>query len=165
MVVLCYCSPREIRDFLLGSLAWCLVHQHVVSKCWKKERMNEWSYKYYCLPHSQVSRSCKGREEGFRARDFTLTKDGRLTQHIFIEYLVLVAQMSPTLWTPWTVGHQALVSMEFSRQEYGVDFHALLQRIFPTQGLNLGLLNYRRILYHLNHQGSPLTRCKGLYKV
>ena len=29
------------------------------------------------------------------------------------------------------------------------------QGIFPTQGLNPGLLYYRQILYHLSHQGSP----------
>ena len=33
--------------------------------------------------------------------------------------------------------------------------HSLLQRIFPTQGSNLGLAHCRQILYHLNHQGSP----------
>ena len=32
-------------------------------------------------------------------------------------------------------------------------FHFLLQ-IFPTQGLNLGLLHCRQMLYHLSHQGS-----------
>ena len=31
--------------------------------------------------------------------------------------------------------------------------HSLLQRIFPTQGLNLGLPYCRQILYSLNHQG------------
>ena len=31
---------------------------------------------------------------------------------------VLVAQLCPTLATPWTVAHQAPLSMEFSRQEY-----------------------------------------------
>ena len=36
-----------------------------------------------------------------------------------------------------------------------VGCHALLQGIFPTQGLNLGLAHYRWILYHLSHQGSP----------
>ena len=34
----------------------------------------------------------------------------------------------------------------------------LLQGIFPTLGLNLGLLHCRQILYHLNHQGSPEGR-------
>ena len=32
---------------------------------------------------------------------------------------------------------------------------SLLQGIFPTQGLNPGLLHCRRILYQLSHQGSP----------
>ena len=31
--------------------------------------------------------------------------------------------------------------------------HALLQRIFPTQGLNPGLLHCRQILYCLSQQG------------
>ena len=31
---------------------------------------------------------------------------------------------------------------------------SLLQGIFPTQGLNLGLLHSRWLLYHLSHQGS-----------
>ena len=33
--------------------------------------------------------------------------------------------------------------------------HSLLQGIFLTQGLNLGLLNCRQIVYGLNHQESP----------
>ena len=33
--------------------------------------------------------------------------------------------------------------------------HSLLQGIFPTQGLNLGPLHYRQILYCLSHHGSP----------
>ena len=33
--------------------------------------------------------------------------------------------------------------------------HSLLQGIFPTQGLNLGLRHCRQILHHLSHQGSP----------
>ena len=38
----------------------------------------------------------------------------------------------------------------------GVGGHFLLQGIFPTLGLNLGLPHYRQILYHLSHQESPL---------
>ena len=38
----------------------------------------------------------------------------------------------------------------------GMGCHTLLQGIFPTEGLNQGLLHYRRILYHLSCQGSPL---------
>ena len=46
--------------------------------------------------------------------------------------------------TLWTVGHQAPLSMGFSRQEYWSGCHALLQGIFPTQGLN------SRLLHHLH---------------
>ena len=37
----------------------------------------------------------------------------------------------------------------------GVSSLSLLQRIFPTQELNWGLLNCRQILYQLSHKGSP----------
>ena len=39
----------------------------------------------------------------------------------------------------------------------GVCCHALLQGIFPTQGLNPGLLNCGQILYQLSHQGSQTS--------
>ena len=39
--------------------------------------------------------------------------------------------------TIWTVGLQALLSMGFSGKNTGMSCHALLQGIFPTQGLNL----------------------------
>ena len=35
-----------------------------------------------------------------------------------------------------------------------VGCHTLLQRIFPTQGLNLGLPHCTQILYQLSHKGS-----------
>ena len=40
-------------------------------------------------------------------------------------------------------------------QNTGVRSLSFLQGIFPTQGLNPGLLHYRRILYQLNHKESP----------
>ena len=41
-----------------------------------------------------------------------------------------------------TAGRQSPLSMGFSRQEYRMDCHALLQRIFPTKGLNLHLRHW-----------------------
>ena len=57
--------------------------------------------------------------------------------------------------TSWTVARQASPSMEFSRQEYwsAQPFPSL---DFPTQGLNLGLLLCRQILYHMSRQGRSL---------
>ena len=45
-----------------------------------------------------------------------------------------------------TIAHQAPLFMGFFRQEYWSGCHALLQEIFPTQGLNPRLLRYRHIL-------------------
>ena len=44
---------------------------------------------------------------------------------------------------------------DFPGKSTGVGCHCLLQRIFPTQGSNVGLPHYRQMLYHLSHQGSP----------
>ena len=43
--------------------------------------------------------------------------------------------------TPWTVAHQAPLSLAFSSKNVGGGCHALLQGIFPTQGSNLCLLH------------------------
>ena len=40
----------------------------------------------------------------------------------------------------------------------GVGCPVLLQGIFLTQGLNPGLLHCGQILYHLSHQGSPISK-------
>ena len=50
--------------------------------------------------------------------------------------------------TLWTVAHQALQSMGFSRQDTGVGCHFLLHGIFLTQGANLCLGHCRQIFYH-----------------
>ena len=42
--------------------------------------------------------------------------------------------------TPWTIAHQAPLSMGFPKQETGQGCHFLLQGIFPTQGSNPHLL-------------------------
>ena len=57
---------------------------------------------------------------------------------------------------PWTVAHQAPLSMEFSRPEYWSDLPFPFQGIFLTQGSNPGLLYYRQILSLSEPQGKPL---------
>ena len=47
------------------------------------------------------------------------------------------------------------VYRDYPGKDTGVGCHALLQGLFPTQGLNPGLPHCRRILYCLSHQGSP----------
>ena len=66
--------------------------------------------------------------------------------------------------TPETAAHKFTLSMEFSRQEYWSGLPFPLQRIFLTQGSNLGLLHCRQILYHLSHHRSPLFSLMSLSK-
>ena len=50
-------------------------------------------------------------------------------------------------------------------QSTGVGNHSLLQGIFPSPGLNPGLLQCRRILYQLSHQGSPFFFKKMMHQL
>ena len=59
--------------------------------------------------------------------------------------------------TPWTVARQAPLSVGFSRQEYWSEQPCPSSGVFLMQGSNPGLLNCKRILYHLSH--APGTTC------
>ena len=75
----------------------------------------------------------------------------------------LVAQSYLALVTGWTVARQAPVSMELSSKNTRVGSHSLLQGIFPTQGLNPGLLHCRQItdVYKSNHYAVHLKLIQG----
>ena len=62
--------------------------------------------------------------------------------------------------TPWTI----YGLWNSPGQNTGLGSLSLLQGIFPTQGLNQGLLHYRQILYQLSHKGSPTcTQSQGAH--
>ena len=63
-------------------------------------------------------------------------------------------ELQPTrLFCPW----------DSPGQNTGGGCHSLLQGIFPTQGLNPGLLHYHQILYCLSHQGSAVLQTTPKY--
>ena len=69
---------------------------------------------------------------------------------------VKVAQSCLTLCNPMDGSPpDSSVHGDCSGKNTGVGCHALLQGIFPTQGLNAGLRLCRQILYQLSHKGSP----------
>ena len=55
--------------------------------------------------------------------------------------VVLIYSVTSNSLGPWTIAQQALLSMEFSKQNTGVGCHFLLQGIFLTQGWNPRLLH------------------------
>ena len=68
----------------------------------------------------------------------------------------LVAQSHPTLCDPMDcMLPGSSIHGDYPGKNTGVGCHAVLQGIFPTQGLNLGLLHFQQIHYHLSYQGSP----------
>ena len=70
--------------------------------------------------------------------------------------LCLVAQSCPTPCNPMDCTPPgSSVHGDSPGKNTGVVCHALLQGIFPTQGLKPCLFHCRQILYHLSHQESP----------
>ena len=71
-----------------------------------------------------------------------------------------VAQLCPTLCDPMDCSPPG--SSVHGIFQAGVlkwvGCHFLLQGIFPTQGLNLGLLHCTQMLYRLSHQGSLIPK-------
>ena len=57
--------------------------------------------------------------------------------------------MSDSFVIPWTVACQAPLTVRFSKQAYWSGLHFLLQGIFLTQGLNLGLPCFRQLLNYI----------------
>ena len=70
--------------------------------------------------------------------------------------LCLVTQSYPTLCDPMDCSPPgSSVHGDSPGKNTEVGCHALLHRIFPTQGYNPGLPHCRLSLYGLSHQGSP----------
>ena len=93
----------------------------------------------------------------------------KLSQHCFllISYVLCsVPQLCPTLCNPLPCSPPGpSVHGDSPGKNTGVVCHALLQRIFPTQGSNPGLPHCRQILYCLSHQGSLLELVNEFSKV
>ena len=66
---------------------------------------------------------------------------------------VLLTQQCRTLWDPMECSSPgSSLHGIFPGKNTGVGCHFLLQGVFPIQVLNLGLLHWKQILYHLSHQ-------------
>ena len=80
---------------------------------------------------------------------------------IFKGHTVSPLKVNVIMWKwKWLSHVQVCDPMDYSPwnspgQNTGVGSLSLLQGIFPTKGLNPGLLHCRRILYQLSHKGNP----------
>ena len=85
------------------------------------------------------------------------------TIFFFIINMCLVTQSCPTLCNQMDCSPAgSSVHGDSPGKNTGVGCHALLQGIFPMQGLNPVLLHCRWILHHLSHRDSNVIWCKSL---
>ena len=75
-----------------------------------------------------------------------------LTIKLELKVKVKFAQLCLTLCDPMDYTVHGIL-----QANTGAGSLSLLQGIFPTQGLNWGLLHCRQVLYQLSYQGSPTT--------
>ena len=142
MHTLLYIKQISNQDLLYGTENYT---RYSVINYMEKESEKEWiyiyiyiythTYTYVCVNHPAVHL--------------------KLTQHCKSTMCMLSCFKHVRLFTTlWTVAHQVLLSMEFSRKGYlsGLPFPP--PGNFPTQGLNPGLPYCRQMLYRLSHQGS-----------
>ena len=102
-------------------------------------------------------------------RDMMRVSGGFYSQLQWQKLLCVLSHFSPvwlfaSLWTCSPPGSSIHWILQARTLEWA---QALFQGIVPTQGSNPGLLHCRQILYHLTHQGSPLSEIswsqKGRY--
>ena len=75
-----------------------------------------------------------------------------------------VAQSSLTFCNTMYCSLHGPQSMNFPGKCTGVDCHFPLQMIFLTQGSNPGLPHFRKVLYRLSHQRTPITNLNNILK-
>ena len=100
-----------------------------------------------CMYVSTCTHACTGGGGALYYMSFILL--------VGIYTIVKVTQSCPTLCDPMDWLYSPWNSPD---QNTAVGCHSLLQRTFPTQGLNPGLPHCRQILYSLCHQGSPFIQ-------
>ena len=116
---------------------------------WSKALPYEWS-RSRCFSGILWSKGCWQFDLWFLAFSKSSVYMWKFSVHILLKPGVgLGAKSSLTFVTPWTA--KLLCPWDSPGKNTGVGHHFLLQGIFPTQELNLGLLHCRQILYWLNY--------------
>ena len=149
------------------------LHISVLGECSKSTmatgNRTGWKYlpdvvKFFCNPLSNITRMRGLHSYHLSGVDFGL---GRKLERIIQQFCqiqrqhfrsvhicchCLVAQSCPTLCDPkGCTPPGSSVPGDSPGNNTGVGCHALLQGIFPNEGLNSGLLHCRQVLYRLNH--------------
>ena len=159
-------GPKK-REFLtLRAFSWHLGFSLIIF-FFQKIRNTFWFFLGYCrkpvkvadLLHYFMSHLNDGPIASYYSKLFISQEQNNFLKYCPAPVLCLAAQSCPTLWPHGLQPARLLCPWGSPGKSTGVGCHALLQGIFPTQGLNPGLPHCRWILYHLSHQGSPALGC------
>ena len=94
--------------------------------------------------------------ESITVFEIEILKSSNLTTKSFSLQITYVANESHSVVSDSLRPHGLYSPWSSPGQNTGVGSLSLLQRIFPTQGLNPGLPHCRQILYQLSHKGRPI---------
>ena len=143
-------------------------------RSWTKLKCGDFHSTPLCSCLSQHCSPQTGNDSSWEEKPVVLPPKG---WQIYSEFIFNFIQFVTQPWRPWRDYGRSLESPKWSEnysvashclwphglyspwnspgQNTGVGSLSLLQGIFPTQGLNPGLLHCRQILYQLRHKGSP----------
>ena len=91
----------------------------------------------------------------FEPREKIINSSENVNMHTLMTMVMVKVTQLTLCDPPWTVAHQAPLSMKFSRPEYWSGYPFPSPGDLPNAGMDPGLLHCRQILYRLSHQGSP----------
>ena len=125
------------RGTLLGCRLWGRTESDMTEATWQQQQQQQQLIE---MTLCWLWRTWK--KENIREQE-TISKNKKSESHS-----VVSDSLQPHgLYSPWnSPGHT------------GVGSHSLLQGIFPTQGLNPGILRCRQVLYQLSHKGTSTLK-------
>ena len=133
---------REKTDLKGSKSTWVMKYEDLTQECWPQ-----------CWGVS-------GQENGDRDRDKCIyrNKHGSANYMVVVQWLSHVQLLEPHGLQPIRL----LCPWDSPCKNTGVGCHFLLQGVFPTQGLNPGLLHCRQILYQLSYIYYDLANYKEI---
>ena len=154
--------PKEARGKGREEEPWFSLSPHIGAL---RESLSLWAG----FPGGSVVESaCQCRRPGFNPWVWKIPSRRKWQSTPVFLHRKSHGQRSLVGYSPWNESESRSIASDSLRpyglyrpwnspgQNTGVGSLSLLQGIFPTQGLNPGLLHYMQILYQLSYQGSLL---------
>ena len=130
-----------------------------IGRCWEPEDIHIYWVGQKVHSHFSVT-SFKNPNEFFDQPERLYSNVSLTRVQLLCAYVCVFSRsvLSDSLKTPWTVAHQAPLSIEFSSKNAGVRCHFLRRGSSQVRDQTHVSCIGRQSLYHLGHKGSPSVR-------